>query len=184
MWLKSKLFLYAALGVGGYLIYDKIMAQKQAGYNLKYDVSQVRYNGSTLIQSNFDLGLKIINNSSEQLSFDSFNGNLNYKGRSIADITMDGAGKGITIKANDSTPVTVPVTINHLSTLVSASDIVQKILNRQPVTDLVLTGTLHVGPLSLPIEKNMSFLFSNNTNTTQPVSGINGCACAGMGVLN
>jgi len=182
--MKSKLLLYAVLGVGGYWLYEKLMAKKQAGYNLQYGVNQVRYKGSSLTESNFDIGLNITNNSSEQLDFDKFTGTLNYKGTTVAVISMDGAGKGITIKPYGSTPVSVPVTINHLSTLASATDIVKKILNRQPVTDLVLLGKLAIGPFTVPVEKNLSFNFSNTSAAPQQVSGSNCFTCVGMGVLN
>jgi hypothetical protein len=181
--LKSKLLLYGAIGVGGYLLF-KAYQKAAAGRNLQYGVKRINFKGSSLTESNLDLTFDVLNTSSEDLTFNKFFGTLKYNGDIVAMINLDGAGKNITILKQNTTPITVPVTINHLSTLKGAVDVVSKIIARTPVTGLVLDGTLYAGPLSLPISQNLSFLFSNNNSANQQqVSGI-GCACAGLGVLN
>jgi hypothetical protein len=177
--MKSKLLLLGALGGVGYLIY-RGMKKADAGTNLQYQVKRIAYKGSSLMESNFDVDLTVFNASTEALPFNKFFGTLKYKGSNVAVMNVDGAGKFITIQPQGSSVITVPVTISHLSTASAAVDIAAKILTRTPVNDLLLVGTLTVGPIDLPINQPISFPFGQQVQPSSPqITGI-GCACSGV----
>ena len=172
------------IGVGGYLVYNLWM-KAGAASGLSVSVKKIKYGGSDLSKSWFDVELGIINPSGETFAFNRFFGQLRFNGELLASVVKDGAGANLQITPAAETVITVPVYINHLSTALAIKDIILKIIAKVPVTGVNFNGMLYVGGIGLPVNQTVDLNFST------PVPGITGnqsqcftCAPKVDGVLN
>lgn len=172
------------IGGAAYLGY-KLLQAGGAVAGLSVSVKGLKYGGSDLSKTRIDVDLGIINPSMQTFSFTRFFGQLKFNGELLATVVKDGAGAGITIQPANETMITVPVYINHLSTLMSAKAILEKIIAKQPVAGLQFNGMLYAGGWSVPVNQTVNLIGPS----TPGVSGyrINSCfTCSRSvsGVLN
>lgn len=175
-----KAITWIALIGGGYLAY-RLFNKAGAARNLSYSIKGVKYGGSDLSKTWFTIDLGIVNPSNESFSFDKFFGQLRYKGTLLVNVIRDGAGSGIRILPAAETTISLPVYINHLSTLIAAKEILEKLTSKQNIEGLALQGMLYAGGLSVPVEQNLNIQFSKPA-----VSGTADCFTCNQvsGVLN
>lgn len=171
----------ALIGGGLYFAY-RLWEKGGAVTGLSVSVKGIKYGGSDLSKTRFEVDLGIVNPSGESFSFTRFFGQLRFNGQLLATVQKEGAGSGITVKPAGETVLTVPVYINHLSTLTSLKTILEKIIAHQPITGVEFNGMLYVGGYGIPINQTVSL------NFTGGVSGVSNCfTCARPslgGVLN
>lgn len=153
----GKLLLIAG---AGYLVYNLVM-KAGAATGLSVSIKKLKYGGSDLSKTWFNVELGIINPSNETFGFQRFFGQLRFNGELLATVTKDGAGSGVQIKPAAETVITVPVYINHLSTLMAAKEILTKIISKVPVSGLQFNGMLYAGGFGLPVNQSVDLTFQD-----------------------
>jgi hypothetical protein len=156
------------IGGGAYLAY-KLWQKANAVMGLTVSVKKIKWGGTDLSKTWFDVDLGIVNPSGESFSFTRFFGQLRFNGELLATTTKDGAGSDITIKPASETVITIPVTISHLSTGVSLVAIISKLINKEPIQGLQFNGMLYAANLSVPVTQTLNLNFP--TASGQGLSG-------------
>lgn len=177
---KSSMLLWGGIAVGGYLAY-RAYQKAMAVRNLFYSIKKVRFLGTDLSKTGFEIELGVSNLSNESLAYNRFFGQIRYNGNILVTISNDGQGRGIVIKPMAETSITIPVYIYHLQVGLALKDIIESFVNKTNVEGLQVQGTLYAGGVSVPLTQTISLNFNN---TSQQVKGIGCPGTAVGGVLN
>lgn len=149
-----------ALGAGALIFGLSRKAKNLEALQIGLDSGSIDTVKTDLIKDPSSIYLKIrlsVYNPNEQnVLFDSFNGNVEYKGTNAINIDPPSGSTPFSFIARKSTILPLSLKVKTTSVGVTLIDVILKLIKKQPVaveTKVRLTGTLHAQGLAIPIDE-------------------------------
>lgn len=167
---KSALLIIGLLGVGVAAFAAKANNVKATIKQIVVSFSGIKYvkEGSNVLQTKLLLTINVFNPNYTPLTFESFTGSLLYNGRRISSFAFNAMGRNIKILMGNNL-MDADILLSHVSLALEAKDLIQKLIKKQPIGNIVIDGYVKAGGISMPITQ---------TITLPAIAGIsNTCNC-------